>query len=141
MRIFRYMLIYIHVSCTFETFHCWLISKNSEIYIWANIKSSSVSLFPPTLNNMYCNSSGVHGSLNHKMDRTFWLLMVAACVCGSYRNSSQLPEPYTENLSRSVGNERNERAYSVPHYVHEYKEIISGGTWYFGHNLKFLHIA
>ena len=86
---------------------------------------------------MYCNSSGVHGSLNHKMDRTFWLLMVAACVCGSYRNSSQLPEPYTENLARSVGNERNERAYSVPHYVHQYKEIISG-TRLLGYNLKFL---
>ena len=81
-----------------------------------------------------------HGSLNHKMDRTFWLLMVAACVCGSYRNSSQLPEPYTENLARSVGNERNERTFSVPHYVHEYKEIISG-TRHFGYNLKFLQIA
>ena len=82
----------------------------------------------------------LHGSLNHKMDRTFWLLMVAACVCGSYRNSSQLPEPYTENLARSVGNERNERSFSVPHYVHEYKEIISG-TRHFGYDLKFLQIA
>ena len=92
--------------------------------------------------NIICTviRQALHGSLNHKMDRTFWLLMVAACVCGSYRNSSQLPEPYTENLARSVGNERNERAFSVPHYVHEYKEIISG-TRNFGYNLKFFRIA
>ena len=81
-----------------------------------------------------------HGSLNHKMDRTFWLLMVAACVCGSYRNSSQVPEPYTENLARSLGNERNERTFSVPHYVHGYKEIISGKR-HFRYNLKFLPIS
>ena len=52
--------------------------------------------------------------------------MVAACVCGSYRNSSKLPEPYTENLASAVEKERNEKVFSVPHYIQGHNEIIAG---------------
>ena len=138
MRIFRYMLIYyMPISCTFETFHCWLIYKMQKSIYSPILRNQAFLYFLQHYIICTVIRQALHGSLNHKMDRTFWLLMVAACVCGSYRNSSQLPEPYTENLARSVGNERNERAFSVPHYVHQYKEIISG-TRVFGYNLKFL---
>ena len=60
------------------------------------------------------------------MDLKFGLLMVAACVCGSYRNSSKLPEPYTENLARPVEKERNEKVFSVPHYIQGHNEITAG---------------
>ena len=60
------------------------------------------------------------------MDLKFGLLMVAACVCGSYRNSSKLPEPYTENLASAVEKERNEKVFSVPHYIQGHNEIIAG---------------
>ena len=121
------MLIYMHISCTFETFHCRLISKNSEIYIYRAILSHQAFLYFLQC-NIICTviRQAFHGSLIHKMDRAFWLLMVAACVCGSYRNSSQLPEPYTENRARPVEKERKERASPVPHYVQGYKEIITG---------------
>ena len=71
-----------------------------------------------------------HGALNRIMDIKFWLLMVAACVCGDYRNSNKLPEPYTENLAKPVEKARKERASPVPHYAQGYKEIITG-KWHF----------
>ena len=67
-----------------------------------------------------------HGALNHTMEMKFRILMVAACVCGSYRNSSKLPEPYTENLARPVEKERNEKVFSVPHYIQGHNEITAG---------------
>ena len=65
----------------------------------------------------------LHGALNSTMDTKILLLMVAACVCGSYRNSSTLPEPYQGHLKTPVEKEKNERAY---HFGHTYEEIITG---------------
>ena len=67
-----------------------------------------------------------HGPQNHTMDLKFWLLMVAACVCGRYRNSSKLPEPYTENLARPVEKERTEKVFPVPLFTQGHNEIITG---------------
>ena len=67
-----------------------------------------------------------HGALNHMMDLKFGLLMMAACVCGNYRNSSKLPEPYTEKLAVPVEKERNEEVFSAPHYIQDHNEIIAG---------------
>lgn len=50
--------------------------------------------------------------------------MVAACVCGSYRNSSKLPQPYIENLARPV--EKNEKVFPVPLYLQGHNEKITG---------------
>ena len=60
------------------------------------------------------------------MNLKFGLLMVAACACGSYRNSSKLPEPYTENLARPLEKERNEKVFSVLHYIQGHNEITAG---------------
>ena len=65
----------------------------------------------------------LHGALNNTMDTKMFLLMVAACVWGSYNNSSELPEPYQGNLETAVKKEINERAY---HLEHGYEEIITG---------------
>ena len=67
-----------------------------------------------------------HGALNHTMELKFGILMVAACVCGSYRNSSKLREPYTENLARPVEKGRNEKVFPVPLYMQGHNEIIAG---------------
>ena len=68
-----------------------------------------------------------HGALNHTMELKFAILMVAACVCGSYRNSSKLREPYTENLGRPVEKEGNEKVFHVPLYMMQgHNEIIAG---------------
>ena len=60
------------------------------------------------------------------MDVKLWLLVVAACVSSSYRNSVKLPETYTNDLARPLGRERNERSFSVPQFIHGYKEIRKG---------------
>ena len=65
----------------------------------------------------------LHGALNSTMDTKILLLMVAACVCGSYRNSSTILETYQGNLKTPVEKEKNERAY---HFGHAYEEIITG---------------
>ena len=39
--------------------------------------------------------------------------MVAACVCGSYRNSSTLPEPYQGHLKTPVEKEKNDLDHDV----------------------------
>ena len=61
------------------------------------------------------------------MELKFGILMVAACVCASYRNSSKLHESYTENLAKSVEKERNEKVFPVPLYMMQgHNEIIAG---------------
>ena len=60
------------------------------------------------------------------MDLKFGILILAACVCDGYMNSSKLREPYTENLARPVEKERNEKVFPVPPYVQGHNEIIAG---------------
>ena len=71
------------------------------------------------------------------MDLKFWLLMVAACVCGGYRNSSELPGAYTENLARPVEKERNEKVFPVPHFIQGHNKMITG-KWHSRYYMIFL---
>ena len=60
------------------------------------------------------------------MYQNLLLLIIAACVCGSYRNISKHPEPYTENLAKAVDSQKNEMEYPIPHLLQGYEAIITG---------------
>ena len=62
------------------------------------------------------------------MDQHLLLLIIAACVCGSYRNIRKHPEPYTENLAKAVDSQTNEMEYPIPHFLQGYEAIIAGKT-------------
>ena len=60
------------------------------------------------------------------MDQNLLLLIIAACVCGGYRNISKRPEPYTENLAKAVDRQKNEMEYPIPQFLQGYDSIITG---------------
>ena len=65
-------------------------------------------------------------ALKRAMDQNILLLIIAACVCGSYRNISKHPEPYTENLAKAVDSQKNEMEYPIPPFLQGHEAIIAG---------------
>ena len=60
------------------------------------------------------------------MDKIFWVLILAAFLCGSIKNNTNTPEEFQGRLAKEVDNQRP-NFNSKPHYLKNYDHI--------GHNV------
>ena len=69
------------------------------------------------------------------MDKIFWVLILAAFLCGSIKNNTNTPEEFQGRLAKEVDNQRP-NFNSKPNYLKNYDHIghnLDGGT---DNNLK-----
>ena len=60
------------------------------------------------------------------MDITLLVLIMAACLCGSYKNSVNLPPPFQGNLAHAIEGSRRSNKPALPYYANSYGNINSG---------------
>ena len=46
--------------------------------------------------------------------------MMAACLCGSYKNSVNLPPPFQGNLAHAIEGSKHPNKPALPYYTHVY---------------------
>ena len=81
-----------------------------------------VLLFPFT-SCRRCPSDGV---FQFTMDRALVLLMMAACICGSYKNQMNQPAPFEGHLAKDQAELKYSRKPTIPYYVRSYGNIVKG---------------
>ena len=60
------------------------------------------------------------------MDRALVLLMMAACICGSYKNQMNQPAPFEGHLAKDEAELKYSRKPTIPYYVGSYGNIVKG---------------
>ena len=60
------------------------------------------------------------------MDTTFLLLMITACMCGSYKNNMNLPPPFKGNLAHVADGYEHLTNKELPYYTKSYGQINAG---------------
>ena len=60
------------------------------------------------------------------MDTTLIVLMLAACICGNYKNSANQPPPFRGNLAKDEAESKYFKEPSLPYYTKSYGNIITG---------------
>ena len=60
------------------------------------------------------------------MDTTLIVLMLAACICGNYKNSANQPPPFRGNLAKDEAESKYFKEPSLPNYTKSYGSIITG---------------
>ena len=70
-----------------------------------------------------CLSGGV---FQFTMDRALALLMMAACICGSYKNQINQPAPFEGHLAKDEAELKYSRKPTIPYYVRAYGTIVKG---------------
>ena len=68
-------------------------------------------------------------------------LMLAACFCGSIKNSINLPDEFEGRMARVVDNKR-QYPKTLPFYMKEYREIPNhGNNDVKGNNMYYINIT
>ena len=70
-----------------------------------------------------CLSDGV---FQFTMDSALVLLLMAACICGSYKNQMNQPTPFEGHLAKDEAELRYSRKPTIPYYVRSYGNIVKG---------------
>ena len=52
--------------------------------------------------------------------------MLAACICGNYKNSVNQPPPFRGNLAKDEAESKNVKEPTLPYYTMSYGNIITG---------------
>ena len=60
------------------------------------------------------------------MDSTSIVLMIAAGLCGSYRNNANLPAPFQGNLAQAIEEKKDLSKPSLPYHTRAYGNIPEG---------------
>ena len=66
------------------------------------------------------------GVFQFTMDRALVLLMMAACICGSYKNQMNQPAPFKGHLAKDEAELKYSRNPTISHYVRSYGNIVKG---------------
>ena len=61
------------------------------------------------------------------MDKNLIFLMIAASICGSYKNEANRPEPFQGRFAKAIENRRIPKTIPKPHYLSHYG-VISAST-------------
>ena len=65
------------------------------------------------------------------MDKNLIFIMIAASVCGSYKNEANRPEPFQGRFAKAIENHRIPKTIPKPHYLSHYGVIsVSTGNIY-----------
>ena len=57
------------------------------------------------------------------MDKNLIFIMIAASVCGSYKNEANRPEPFQGRFAKAIENHRYPKTIPKPHYLTHYGVI------------------
>ena len=60
------------------------------------------------------------------MDTALIVLMLAACICGSYKNSVDFPPPFQGNMAQALENNKYSKKPALPYYLRDYGNIRTG---------------
>ena len=60
------------------------------------------------------------------MDRALVLLLMAACIGGSYKNQMNQPAPFEGHLANDEAELKYSRKPTIPYYVRAYGAIVKG---------------
>ena len=52
--------------------------------------------------------------------------MLAACICGSYKNQMNQPAPFEGHLAKDEAELKYSRKPTIPYYVKSYLNIVKG---------------
>ena len=74
----------------------------------------------------YCRRCPSDGVFQFTMDRALVLLMIAACICGSYKNQMYQPAPFEGHLAKDEAELKYSRKPTIPYYVGSYGNIVKG---------------
>ena len=61
------------------------------------------------------------------MDKNLIFIMIAASVCGSYKNEANRPEPFQGRFAKAIKNHRIPKTIPKPHHLSHYG-VISAST-------------
>ena len=70
-----------------------------------------------------CRRCPANGVLQFTMDRVLIVLMMAACICGSYKNQMNQPAPFQGHLAMDEAELKYSRKPPIPYYVRSYGNI------------------
>ena len=74
------------------------------------------------------------------MGRNLLVLMMAVCICGSYKNQIDHPAPFQGNLAMDEAESKYSRKPTIPHYIRSYGNIVTDTALQPSDNLKDLEI-
>ena len=74
------------------------------------------------------------------MGRNLLLLMMAVCICGSYKNQMDQPAPFQGNLAMDEAESKYSRKHTIPHYIRSYGNIVTDTKLQPSDNLKDIEI-
>ena len=60
------------------------------------------------------------------MDTALIILMMAACICGCYKNDANLPPRFEGNLAHAVEDHKQPKNPTLPYYTRSYGNIVGG---------------
>ena len=61
------------------------------------------------------------------MDTALIILMMAACICGCYKNDANLPPRFEGNLAHAVEDHKQPKKPTLPYYTRSYGNIVGRG--------------
>ena len=67
-----------------------------------------------------------NGVFQFTMDSTLIVLLLAACICGSYKNQMNQPAPFEGHLAKDDAELKYSRKPTIPYYVGSYGNIVKG---------------
>ena len=60
------------------------------------------------------------------MNTALSILMMAACICGYYKNEANLPPRFDGNLAQAVEDHKQPKKPTLPYYTRSYGNIVGG---------------